>query len=73
MSNCVFCTIIERKSPSRIVYEDGRVIAFEDIAPQAPVHTLVAPKSMSPQFFVSKRGVECDRSNDYCCPENCQR
>jgi len=41
--NCIFCKVIERKIPSAIVYEDDRAIAFEDINPQAPVHTLVIP------------------------------
>jgi len=42
--NCLFCKIIERKIPSKIVYEDEHVLAFEDINPQAPVHILVIPK-----------------------------
>lgn len=41
---CIFCNIIERKLPAKVVYEDELVIAFEDIRPQAPVHTLVIPK-----------------------------
>lgn len=42
--NCLFCKIIERKITAKIVYEDERVLAFEDINPQAPVHVLVIPK-----------------------------
>ncbi|GAQ93967.1 histidine triad (HIT) family protein [Thermodesulfovibrio aggregans] len=42
--NCVFCRIIKKEIPSKIVYEDDLVLAFEDIAPQAPVHILVIPK-----------------------------
>jgi len=41
---CLFCKIVEKKIPSKIVYEDERVLAFEDINPQAPVHILVIPK-----------------------------
>ena len=44
MNNCVFCRIIERKIPAKIVYEDDDVLAFEDINPHAPVHTLIIPK-----------------------------
>jgi len=44
MTDCIFCKIIEKKIPSRIVYEDDIALAFEDINPQAPVHTLVIPK-----------------------------
>jgi histidine triad (HIT) family protein len=41
---CIFCGIIERKIPAKIIYEDERSLAFEDINPQAPVHVLVIPK-----------------------------
>jgi histidine triad (HIT) family protein len=41
---CIFCQIAEKKKPAKIVYEDDRIIAFEDINPQAPVHTLIIPK-----------------------------
>jgi len=44
MTNCIFCKIIAKKIPSKIVYEDDIALAFEDINPQAPVHTLVIPK-----------------------------
>ncbi len=49
-SNCIFCKIIEKKIPSRIVYEDDSVAAFEDVNPQAPVHTLVVPKKHIPDI-----------------------
>src|SRR4030065_1449476 len=42
--SCLFCKIVEKKIPSKIVYEDERVLAFEDINPQAPIHILVIPK-----------------------------
>jgi histidine triad (HIT) family protein len=44
MTDCLFCKIIEREIPSSIVYEDDRLIAFDDINPQAPTHVLVVPK-----------------------------
>ena len=44
MSNCIFCRIIARESPARIVYEDGQLVVFHDIQPQAPVHLLIVPK-----------------------------
>jgi len=44
MSDCLFCKIAEKKIPAKIIYEDDRAVAFEDITPQAPVHTLVIPK-----------------------------
>ena len=42
--NCLFCKIIARDIPASIVYEDDRVLAFDDINPQAPMHVLVIPK-----------------------------
>ncbi len=48
MSDCLFCKIIQRKIPSTIVYEDDRIIGFNDIAPQAPTHVLVVPKRHIP-------------------------
>ena len=44
MSECIFCMIAEGKMPAKIVYEDDDIIAFDDIMPQAPVHTLVVPR-----------------------------
>ncbi len=42
--HCIFCKIIDKKIPAAIVYEDEFAIAFEDLNPQAPVHTLIVPK-----------------------------
>ena len=42
--SCLFCRIIAREIPGSIVYEDDRVLAFNDINPQAPTHVLVVPK-----------------------------
>jgi len=44
MSDCLFCKIIAGEIPSTKVYEDDLVLAFRDIAPQAPTHILVIPK-----------------------------
>ncbi len=43
-NNCLFCRIIKKEIPSKIVYEDDFVMAFNDINPQAPVHVLIIPK-----------------------------
>ncbi len=42
--NCLFCKIIRGEIPAAKLYEDADVLAFRDIAPQAPVHFLVIPK-----------------------------
>ena len=44
MSDCLVCKIINGDIPSAKVYEDEKVYAFRDIAPQTPVHVLVIPK-----------------------------
>jgi histidine triad (HIT) family protein len=45
MSDCLFCKIVAREIPSKLVAESDTAVAFYDIAPQAPVHVLVIPKS----------------------------
>ena len=44
MSDTIFHKIIRREIPADVVYEDEHLIAFRDIAPQAPVHVLFVPK-----------------------------
>jgi histidine triad (HIT) family protein len=41
---CIFCKIVEKKLPAKVIYEDDLSLAFDDINPQSPVHTLVIPK-----------------------------
>jgi histidine triad (HIT) family protein len=45
MDNCIFCKIIARQIPSSIVYENDKVLAFNDINPVAPVHVVIVPKT----------------------------
>ena len=40
----IFAKIIEKKLPSVIIYEDNKIIAFNDAVPLAPIHILVVPK-----------------------------
>lgn len=42
--DCIFCKIIAKEIPSKIVYEDEKIIAFHDVNPMAPVHALIVPK-----------------------------
>ncbi len=42
--DCVFCKIVKGQLPSKKVFEDERVYAFEDINPVAPTHVLIVPK-----------------------------
>ena len=43
--DCPFCKIISGELPTTKVYEDDDVLAFEDLNPQMPVHTLIVPKN----------------------------
>lgn len=45
MADCLFCRIARKEIPSKLIYEDRQVVAFEDINPQAPTHALVIPKA----------------------------
>ncbi len=44
MSDCIFCKIIDKQIPSKIVYEDDLILAFHDLEPVAPHHILIIPK-----------------------------
>jgi histidine triad (HIT) family protein len=44
MSDCIFCKIINKQIPAKLVFENADVIAFNDIHPKAKVHVLVVPK-----------------------------
>ncbi len=56
--DCLFCKIIAGEIPSKKAYEDENILAFHDIAPQAPVHILVIPK----QHIPSADGVNAENS-----------
>ena len=58
MENCLFCKIVAGQIPSTKVYEDEAILAFRDIAPQAPTHILVIPKAHIP----SVAGITAENS-----------
>jgi histidine triad (HIT) family protein len=41
---CIFCQIVSHKLPAEIVFEDGDLVVFKDINPDAPIHLLIVPK-----------------------------
>lgn len=45
MEGCIFCAIARGDIPAELVYQDDQVVAFDDLSPQAPVHTLVIPRA----------------------------
>lgn len=44
MDDCIFCRIVRGEIPAQRVLEDGDILAFEDVRPQAPVHVLIVPR-----------------------------
>jgi histidine triad (HIT) family protein len=44
MSDCLFCRIAAGEVPASIVHQDDRVVAFDDVNPQAPLHVLLIPR-----------------------------
>jgi histidine triad (HIT) family protein len=55
----IFAKILRGEIPCKKVYEDAHTLAFEDIHPQAPVHTLVIPKGK----YVSMRDFSARASD----------
>ncbi len=43
--DCIFCSIVEKKLPATVVYEDEQIVVFPDIHPKANVHLLIVPKA----------------------------
>jgi histidine triad (HIT) family protein len=51
MNDCVFCRIIRGEIPAQKTYEDERFLAFLDINPKSPGHTLLVPKEHYQWFY----------------------
>lgn len=45
LTDCIFCRIVKGTSPAEIIYEDEHTMAFLDITPDRPGHTLVVSKT----------------------------
>ena len=48
--SCLFCRIVRREIPAKIIHEDEHTLAFRDIDPKAPTHVLVIPKTHVPSL-----------------------
>lgn len=44
MSECIFCKVVKGELPTKKVYENDEILAFNDIHPLAPIHVLIIPK-----------------------------
>jgi histidine triad (HIT) family protein len=49
--NCLFCKIVAKQIPAKIIYEDEHALAFLDIMPRTTGHTLVIPKVHAPNIL----------------------
>lgn len=56
MEDCIFCKIVSGEIPAKKLYEDDKVIAFEDLTPKAPVHILIIPKKHLATSLEAKEG-----------------
>ena len=59
MEDCIFCKIGKGQISSDIIYEDDKVVAFNDVNPQAPIHFLVIPK----EHIESVNNIDNNNSN----------
>lgn len=56
--DCIFCKIARKELPSKIAFENDKILAFEDIDPQAPVHLVIIPKKHIPTILDLAEGEE---------------
>ncbi len=59
MEDCIFCKIINKEIPASIVFEDEKMIAFNDMNPQAPIHILLIPR----EHFASLNDIPEEKKN----------
>jgi len=50
-SDCIFCKVVKKEIPTKIIYENDDFIAFNDINPVSPFHALVIPKKHYKNFL----------------------
>ncbi len=50
MDDCLFCKIIHKEIPTKIVFESDKILAFPDISPSADIHILIVPKEHIPSM-----------------------
>ena len=60
MSDCVFCKIIAKELPADFVYENDKIVAFLDIHPNNPGHTLIVPKEHYEDLLATPDDVLAD-------------
>ena len=68
--NCLFCKIGAKKIPSKLVYEDDDIFAFEDISPQSPTHILICPRKHFAALHDASRKIKSSSANCSSLPPN---
>lgn len=53
---CLFCKIVKKEVPAKVLFEDDDLLAFHDISPGAPTHVLVIPKRHIPSLGAAEPG-----------------
>ncbi len=56
--DCLFCRIVRKELPAKVLFENDRLLAFEDIRPKAPVHVLIIPKGHFASLNDAPAGAE---------------
>ena len=56
--DCPFCRIVRKELPANVLFENERILAFEDIRPKAPVHVLLIPKDHFASLNEAPEGAE---------------
>lgn len=59
--SCLFCRIVRREIPAKVIHEDEHTIAFRDIDPKAPTHVLVIPKEHVPSLNEASDATQLGR------------
>lgn len=74
MTDCIFCRIVKGEIPAKLVYENDRVVAFDDIHPLAPVHVLVVPKVHIPTLLdISQENADITQAMIFAAQEVAKR
>ena len=54
--DCIFCKIVNKEEPAKLIHEDNDIIVIENKYPEAPIHLLLIPKT----HIEWKDGIDCN-------------